>query len=212
MFSEHIRSVFEEYEKRRLSDEAKMQEMGPLGFKRRDKFLLPVGPEVGWFLHSLIIAHKPKNILEFGTSYGYSTLFLADAASKIGAKITSYEIADYKQEFARDMLNRAGLESVVDFKLGDAIENAKRFEHPVDFALIDIWKDLYVPCFDAIYPKLSENGIICADNMITPVMAREDARAYRAIVQSKKDVQSTLFPIGAGIEISVKWSLEHPNL
>ena len=51
---------------------------------RRDEFLLPVGEEVGWFLRSLIIARGAKTIVELGTSYGYSTLFLADAARVTG--------------------------------------------------------------------------------------------------------------------------------
>ena len=47
--------VFEIFEHRRLSDEATMAELGPNGFARRDEFLLPVGPDVGWFLHKLIL-------------------------------------------------------------------------------------------------------------------------------------------------------------
>ena len=49
-----------------------------------------------------------------------------------------------------------------------------------DFILLDIWKELYTPCFDAFYGKLSEEAIIASDNMITPEMARPDVRIYRA--------------------------------
>jgi len=56
-----------------------MRDLGAEGFARRDEFLLPVGVDAAWFLHALIGARKPKCILELGTSYGYSTLFLADA-------------------------------------------------------------------------------------------------------------------------------------
>lgn len=204
--------VFESYERRRVSDEAAMAELGPAGFARRDEFLLPVGAEVGWLLHKLILAHRPGVIVEFGTSYGYSTLFLADAADQIGAKVISFEIADYKQNFAARMLADARLNHVVDFKLGDAVENAERIDMNVDFCLIDIWKELYVPCLDTIYPKLNEGAIIVADNMIYPEMARSDVRAYRAQVQAKGDLQTTLLPVGAGIELSCKWPAESSSL
>ena len=197
--------VFEIYERRRLADETKMAELGPNGFARRDEFLLPVGPEVGWFLHKLILARRPNTIVEFGTSYGYSTLFLADAARQIGANVISFEIADYKQSYAAKMLSDAGLSESVDFQLGDAVKNADRIKTNVDFCLIDIWKDLYVPCLDVIYPKLPEGGVIAADNMIHPEMARPDVRTYRARVKEKGDLQTTLLPIGAGIELSCKW-------
>lgn len=204
--------VFEAYERRRLTDETTMAELGPNGFARRDEFLLPVGPEVGWFLHKLILAHRPNMIVEFGTSYGYSTLFLADAARQIGAQVISFEIADYKQSYAAKMLLDAGLNDVVDLRLGDAVKNAERIETSVDFCLIDIWKELYVPCLEVVYRKLSDGGLIAADNMIYPEMARPDVRAYRASVKEKGDLQTALLPIGAGIELSCKWPANSPSL
>lgn len=204
--STQTKSVFEKYEERRRADQKLMADLGPEGFKRRDEFLLSVGPEVGSFLHSLILAKRPKTILEFGTSYGYSTLFLADAAHAVGARVITLELADYKQAYAAEMLAQAGLNGVVEFQLGDAIELAGKLEQSIDFALIDIWKELYVGCLEIVHPKLSDEAILAADNMISPEMARPEVRAYRAAVQAKPDLQTTLLPIGAGIELSVKWA------
>lgn len=209
---QETKPVFNLYEQRRLSDERKMAELGPAGFARRDEFLLPVGPAAGRFLHSLILAKKPKLIVEFGTSYGYSTLFLADAARAVNSKVITLELADYKQAFASKMIADAGLSDFVSFELGDAVELAQRIDETVDYCLIDIWKELYVPCFDAIYPKLSEEGIIAADNMISPEMARPEVRQYRDAVKQKADMQTTLLPIGAGIELSVKWTQNSDKL
>ena len=75
---------------------------------------------------------------------------------------------------------------------------------PVDFALLDIWKNLYVPCFDALYPKLAVNGVIVADNMLFPEGARADAAAYRAAVRAKRDMQAVLLPMGQGIDLSCR--------
>lgn len=202
---EESKPVFDLYEQRRHIDERTMAELGPAGFARRDEFLLPVGPEAGRVLHSLILAKKPKLIVEFGTSYGYSTLFLADAAKAVNANVITLELADYKQAFASKMIADAGLSDFVSFELGDAVELAQKIDQPVDFCLIDIWKELYVACFDAIYPKLSDEAMIAADNMISPEMARPEVRKFRDAVKQKADMQSTLLPIGAGIELSVKW-------
>ena len=75
-------------------------------------------------LHALVLARKPKRILELGTSYGYSTLFLADAAKAVGAAVVTMELADYKQAYAKDRLTDAGLADVVDFRCGDAVAHA----------------------------------------------------------------------------------------
>ena len=81
-----------------------------------------------------------------------------------------------------------------------------------DFALLDIWKELYLPCFEALYPKLTDEGLICADNMITPEVARPEVRQYRTAVQAKPDLQTTLLPVGQGIELTVRWSAGNGNL
>lgn len=201
-----VQSVFASYQARLDADAAKMQALGPEGFARRDEFLLPVGEEAGWFLHALIIARAPRRILELGTSYGYSTLFLADAARQVGAELVTMELADYKQAHAREQLAAAGLADVVDFRCGDALDLLAADAGPWDFVLVDLWKELYEPCLEAIYPKLSEEAVLCSDNMIDPPAHRDSVRLYREALRAKPDLQTALLPIGQGIEISVKWS------
>jgi predicted O-methyltransferase YrrM len=201
-----VAAVFADYVARDVAEQARMKDMGPAAFGSRDELLLPVGEAVGAFLHALILARKPARILELGTSYGYSTLVIADAARAVGATLITMELADYKQAYARDQLTRAGLVDVVDFRCGDAVEMIKADSGPIDFILLDIWKELYTPCFDAFYPKLSEEAVIASDNMISPEMARPDVRVYREAVRTKPDLQTVLLPIGQGIELSVKWS------
>jgi len=207
-----VAAVYAAYEARNAAEQERQRTLGASGVQLRDEFLLPVGPEVGAFLHALIIARQPKRILELGTSYGYSTLFMADAARAVGATVVTMELADWKQAHAREQMAAAGLSEVVDFRLGDAVAMIEADEGPFDFVLLDIWKDLYLPCFNAFYPKLSDEAIIAADNMIYPPQAREDVRTYRAAVRAKADLQTTLLPIGSGIELSVKWSAESEKL
>ncbi len=207
-----VQAVLDGYRQRLEEDDGRMRELGPEGFARRDEFLLPVGEEAAWLLHSLIVARKPKRICELGTSYGYSTLFLAHAAREVGAKVVTMDVADYKQAYAAKQLQAAGLADHVEFRCGDAIQLLADDPGPWDFALLDIWKDLYVPGFEALYPKLSEEAVVCSDNMISPEIARPNARDLRAAIKAKGDMHTALLPVGQGIELSVKWSGENPKL
>jgi len=201
-----VAEVFDAYQRRDEEERARSATLGGAFFAHRDEFLLPIGPETGAFLHSLILARRPSRILELGTSYGYSTLILADAARQIGAKLVTVDLADFKQAEARAAIDRAGLAELVEFRLGDAVAVIQADPGPFEFVLLDIWKDLYVPCLEAFCPKLADEGIVAADNMIEPAAAREDARKYRAAVRALPDMQTALLPIGSGIELSVKWA------
>ena len=211
-----VQAVYAEYAQRAEADAQRHAGLGAAGYARRDEFLLPVGEEVGMLLHTLILAHRPCRILELGTSYGYSTLFLADAARTVGASVITMELADYKQAYARERLERAGLAAQVEFRCGDAVAmieaDASAGGEKFDFVLLDIWKDMYLPCFEAFYPHLAEEGIVVADNMISPAGARPSVREYRAAVRAKGDMQQVLLPAGQGIELAVKWSAGNEKL
>jgi predicted O-methyltransferase YrrM len=168
----------------------------------RDERLLPVGPEVGRFLNGLVKGAKAARILEIGTSYGYSGLWLAEAAASVGGRVISLDLADYKQAYARERLVRAGLAQVVEHRSGDALELIPALDGPFDFVLLDCWKDIYVACLDRVFPKLAKGAIVAADNMLQPVSAREDALAYRRAVRAKPGISSVLLPLGSGIELS----------
>ncbi|MCJ2183610.1 class I SAM-dependent methyltransferase [Novosphingobium sp. 1949] len=201
-----VAAVFARYEARAEDDRARMRELGPAGMALRDEFLLPVGVDVGRLLHALVLARRPSRILELGTSYGYSTLFLADAARQVGARLVTMELAPAKQAYARAQLAEAGLADVVDWRCGDALALLAADPGAWDFVLLDIWKELYRPCFEAFYPNLSEEGVVVSDNMIDPPHDRPAVRLYRAAVEAKADLRSTLLPVGSGIELTVRWS------
>lgn len=205
--------VFAEYSARHQAERALTRDLPPGEFgHRRDEFLLPVGAEVGNFLRALAIGRAPERILELGTSYGYSTLFLADAARICGAKLVTVDVDAAKQDYARGMLERAGLADHVEFRCGDALEVVRADPGEFGLVLLDIWKNLYLPCFEAVYPLLAEEGAIVSDNMIYPESARDAVRAYRQAVKAKPDLQSVLLPLGSGIELSVKWSADSAKL
>ena len=198
-----ILEVLSEYEKRG-AEEFKLQALGTMEqwLARRDEFLIAVGPATGQLLNILAKSIKAKTILELGTSYGYSTIWLAEAARATGGKLITLDVVANKQNYARAMLTRARLASHVEFRLGDALDTLDALRGPFDFVLVDLWKELYVPCFDLFYPKLSPGALVAADNMILPDNYREEALRYRKHVRSKPKIDSILIPVGSGVELS----------
>ena len=169
-----------------------------------DDLLLSVGREAGMLLYLLATGAQARRVLELGTSYGYSTVWLGAAARATGGKVQSLELKDFKIEHARQALTRAGLSTRVEFYAGDCLETLKSLPGPFDFVLLDLWKDLYLPCFELVHPKLAPGGVICADNMLIPEHVRPQAQAYQARVRSAGDLDSVLVDVGNGIEISRK--------
>lgn len=166
--------------------------------------LIPVGEDVGRLMHSLVVGLNAKTIVELGTSYGYSTLFLADAARQTGGMVYSYDVAANKQAYAREQLERADLVDHVTFVHGNAVSLLKTQPGPVDFALIDLWKNLYVPCLEQLVPILGVGATLIADNMIRPANSRAEAQSYMSAVRALPGMQATLLPLGNGIDIAVK--------
>jgi len=194
-----VSAVFREYEARAAQEAKAMREGGRFN---RDEVLLWVGPDTGKLLHELVTGSGAKTILELGTSYGYSGVWLADAARKTGGKVITCDLAGNKQDYARGMIAKAGLSDFIEFRMGDARETIKTLSHGIDFVLVDLWKDLYVECLELFFPKLAAGATVVADNMLRPVEAKQDALAYRRAVRSKPGVTSVLLPVGSGIEVS----------
>jgi predicted O-methyltransferase YrrM len=199
---EAFRRVLGEYEARIAAEKRLTQSMDLAQFiRRRDEFLLPIGPETAQVLHTLIKGAMARSILEVGTSYGYSTLWLADAARHTDGRVVSLELADYKARYAHEALVRAGLAERVTMHVGSALATLPELQGPFDFVLIDLWKDLYVGCLDLIYQQLAPGAFVVADNMIYPEEVRTDAENYRRRIR-QLEFDSVLLPIGSGIELS----------
>lgn len=168
----------------------------------RDRMLLSIGRDAGILVNMLCKSGSCRRILEIGTSYGYSTLWLAEAARATGGKVISLDVADYKQAHAAEMLARAGLEGLVEFHAGDALQIIPQLDGGFDFVLLDLWKDLYVPCLELFLPKLAPGAMIVADNMLRPAYDQPHALAYRRAVRAKPGITSVLLPVGQGLEVS----------
>jgi predicted O-methyltransferase YrrM len=198
-----IERVLADFERRADEEQRRTSAPGAAG-SDLDDLLLSVGREAGMLLYLLATGAQSRRILELGTSYGYSTVWLGAAARTTGGKVLSLELKEFKIDNARQALTRAGLSSRVEFHAGDCLETLKTLPGPFDFVLLDVWKDLYLPCFELVHPKLAPGGMICADNMLLPEAVRPQAEAYRARVRKSGDMDSVLVDVGNGIEISRK--------
>jgi predicted O-methyltransferase YrrM len=153
-------------------------------------------------MNLLIKEGEARRILELGSSYGYSTIWLAEAARAVGGTVISLELRATKTEYAGAQLARAQLAGLVEFRIGDALASLAQLPGPFDFVLLDLWKDKYVPVFELLYPKLAPGAIIVADNMLQPESARPHAEAYRERVRAAADMSSVLLAVGNGLEVS----------
>jgi predicted O-methyltransferase YrrM len=124
---------------------------------------LSIAPEVGELLYMLAIARRPETSVEFGASLGFSTIHLAAAVRDLGAgRLISTEIEPEKAQVARRNLADAGLDDVVDLRVGDALTTLKDVAR-VDLLFLDGWNNLYVPVLDLLQPRLSPGALVIAD-------------------------------------------------
>lgn len=202
-YDDKITAVLSEYHDRMEKEQVIMKALPrEEGMKRRDEFLLSVGKEAAVFLNTLAKSAQSKTVLEVGTSYGYSTIWLAEAARKNQGQVITLENDSQKANYAHRKVKEAGLAEFVEFRVDDARESIEKAPETFDFVLLDVWKELYVPCFDLFYPKLAEGAWILADNMIFPPHSKAETGAYRDRVRETGAFDTVLLPIGQGIEVS----------
>lgn len=160
---------------------------------------MPISREGGELLYILVRAKCPKVIVEFGTSYGISTLYLAAAvADNATGHVVTTELNGAKVLAARANLEEARLADRVTILLGDARETLKDIPGPIDFVLLDGWKDLCLPLLRSLASRLAIGALIVADDIKLPSMS-----GYLEYVRApENNYVSVAFPVEDGMEIS----------
>lgn len=129
------------------------------------EFYIPVTPEAGRLLYSLVRATRPATIVEFGMSFGISAVHLAAAVRDNGTgRVVTTELSDTKIAAAKQTFAETGLDDVITILEGDALSTLADLPGPVDFVLLDGWKDLYLPIIELLEPRLSPGVLVVADN------------------------------------------------
>ena len=164
---------------------------------------IPVSPEGGRLLYALVRAARPSTVVEFGTSFGISTIHLAAAVRDNGAgRVISTELNAAKAAQARANLAEAGLSDWVRILLGDARQTLATIDAPVGFVLLDGWKNLYLPVLQLLEPRLTPGALILADDTVSMAEEMPDYLAY--IRDPAHGYLSIPFPESDGLEITCR--------
>jgi predicted O-methyltransferase YrrM len=168
-----------------------------------DDAFIPVSAEAGRLLYVLARGATPGTFVEFGTSFGISTIYLAAAVRDRGAgRVVTTELHPGKAERARGYVTAAGLADLVELRVGDALDTMKDMTTGVSVAFLDGWKELYLPFLRLIEPALSPGALVIADDLdLFPDALRE----YLAYVRDPgHDYVSATLPVGDAMELSVR--------
>lgn len=137
-------------------------------------FYLPVTPEAGRLLYALVRASRPSTVVEFGMSLGISAIHLASAVRDNGSgRVVTTELSAAKVAAAKKTFADTGLDDLITVLEGDALATLADFDGPVEFVLLDGWKELYLPVAKLLEPRLSAGALIVADNT-----SMDDTRPY----------------------------------
>ncbi|MEV6400505.1 class I SAM-dependent methyltransferase [Streptomyces sp. NPDC051907] len=162
---------------------------------------MPISAQGGRLLYNLIRATRPATVVEFGTSFGISTLHLAAAVRDNGTgRVISTELSAAKAAAARRTFAETGLDDLITVLEGDARDTLAAVAGSADFVLLDGWKDLCLPVLRLLEPRLAPGTLVVADDV-----DMEDLSPYLDYVRDPHNgYQSVTFPVEDGMEISCR--------
>ncbi|MFI5979593.1 O-methyltransferase [Streptomyces sp. NPDC051555] len=162
---------------------------------------MPISAEGGKLLYNLVRAARPATVVEFGTSFGISTLHLAAAVRDNGTgRVISSELSADKVAAARRTFAETGLDDLITVLEGDARDTLAGGDAAVDFLLLDGWKDLCLPVLRLLEPRLAPGTLVVTDDVDLPSLA--PCLAY--LRDPRNGYQSVTFPVEDGMEISCR--------
>lgn len=156
--------------------------------------------EDGRLLRLLAESIGAKQVVEIGTSNGYSGIWQALALKSTGGKLTTFEIDEGRAAMARQNFQRAGVDDIVTLVLGDAHEKVADVVGPVDMVFIDADKEGYVDYLNKLLPKVRPGGLIVAHN-ITPGMADPE---YITAITTNPELETVFYSEGGGVSVTLK--------
>jgi caffeoyl-CoA O-methyltransferase len=203
----------------RLEEQSKRERLGEVVVPRSE-MMLAITLDTGTFFNITLKAMRAKRILEIGTSYGYSTLWFAEALTQISEvsntrsekSIITIEMDHSKVERANKNFDEAGIKNIIDLKEGQAgdvlSEISKNYlkegDRLFDFVFFDADKENLRHYFDIVLPMVRVGGIIATDNILYPEEYRSMMTNYTNYIKNKPNIQSMMIPIGNGEELTIK--------
>jgi predicted O-methyltransferase YrrM len=184
-----------------LDELARLGDAHDAGEPEHRRRKLNITPDTGRLLWILVRAARATRILEVGTSNGYSTIWLADAARETGGRVVTLERSAEKVGEARTNLARAGLAEYVEIREGPAVETLHGLPGPFDFVFLDADRPSYRTYLELVTPKVVRGGLLVADNVVSHRAELED---YLGVLAGDPAWFTVTVPIGKGEELSLK--------
>jgi predicted O-methyltransferase YrrM len=164
--------------------------------------MLNITPDTGEFLAVLVKAMNARRILEIGTSNGYSTLWLADAAAGIGGAVTTVEMSAEKIAMACENFGRAGLGGCITQREGDAGTILRDLEDGAfDLVFLDSQRSVYLQWWPDLKRILRPGGLLVVDNATSHA---GEMAAFTDAVRADAGFTTSLVPVGKGEFLAVK--------
>ena len=206
MINEKIQSILSRLEKDIDYENKHLDEISS------EKRLNCISKNIGMFYNIMLKSINAKNILEIGTSIGYSGLWFADAVlsnTQSEGQIITIDRVKIKIDNAIQNFKEAEVCSLIKIKEGEARKILREIkeefsENYFDFIFIDADKESYIEYFDLCLPLVKKGGIIGADNILFPERFNQLMTDYISYVRKKSNVQSVTVPIDNGEEITIK--------
>lgn len=159
-----------------------------------------VEPETAELLGVLVRASGARRLLEIGTSNGYSTLWLADAAEATGGTLVSVEVDRARTQLARSHLAAAELDA--ELRVQDAAETLRTSPDAAwDFVFLDAERPAYAGYWPDLVRTLAPGGLLAIDNVLSHA---EQVEEVTELILASPEVTTVLVPIGAGVRLVVR--------
>jgi predicted O-methyltransferase YrrM len=159
-----------------------------------------VAREVAEKLFELVLLYKPQTIVEVGTSLGYSTMWLAEAARSYGGKIITLEHEESKIKKTQELFDYLELQNTVTLIHTDAKDFLKNFTGQIDFLFLDALKRDYLEYIKLAEKNLQTHSIVCADDVVTWKRKVEDFLNH----MQAGEYQTEILELGHGLLIAKK--------
>jgi caffeoyl-CoA O-methyltransferase len=163
-----------------------------LAAETREKTDLPqmmVGEVEGRFLEFLVRLSGARRVLELGTFTGYSSLSMARGLPE-GGRVISCDVDPETTAIARRYAEEAGLADRIEYRLGPALETLAQLDGTFDLVFIDADKPNYLEYYEAVLPKLAEDGLIIADNALRDGRVLDDDDAEEPMKEFNDHVRN----------------------
>jgi len=189
--------------RRRFADElyANSEEHDRSRSNRLERFR-NVEPPTAELLGVLIRATAARRILELGTSNGYSTIWLADAAEATGGTVVSVDVDADRTELARRNLRRVELEALVELRTEDAaVTLGGAADSQWEFVFLDAERPAYPGYLPDLVRTLAPGGVLAVDNVRSH---EHELVEFTSLIEAEPALTQTVVPVGAGLRLAVR--------